>query len=531
MRFPTPADLVGAFRPARAVPVTLTTDAAIAASYRAWQKRVLVFSIVGYAAFYFVRKNLGVAMPLMGQELGITNRVRPAVPRRHLVREARHQTRGWDGRGPHEHLRLREHGAVGLGPRRARRALRLGRRIRGAHRLRSARHRAVRGCVERKSARIREGDGAIRRPLDGGMASADVALGAPRGGVNASATPRYDARVRYGAAAVVALAVVAAAAPRAHAQVADLEPERIRVAYTAFAAACPDDAAFWERVTARAPGARRADAGEPSDVRAFTATLAPRGERVEGRLDVRDIDGTASTRTIEAATCDDAASALALVAALAIEERAAERAAAAPALAPAPTATPPIPPSQPAPARRPRWRVRVGTGVDVTVGRAPSALFGLALFVGLRRERADSTAGLTGPAFRLTLAWAPSGAIEADAQSAAFTWWTGRLEGCPVTWALSAGLHAEPCLVLEGGAVAANGRTTVDPRSATRPWLAGGANVRVTARIAAGVGVELGAAVLVPFVRDRFAFASGATVLQVPVIEGLFDAGLTWTIP
>ncbi len=34
--------------------------------------RVLIFSIFGYATFYFVRKNLGVAMPFMGKDLGIT---------------------------------------------------------------------------------------------------------------------------------------------------------------------------------------------------------------------------------------------------------------------------------------------------------------------------------------------------------------------------------------------------------------------------------------------------------------------------
>ena len=50
----------------------LTAPAEVAAKYSYWQKRVLFFSIVGYATFYFVRKNLGIAMPLMGQELGIT---------------------------------------------------------------------------------------------------------------------------------------------------------------------------------------------------------------------------------------------------------------------------------------------------------------------------------------------------------------------------------------------------------------------------------------------------------------------------
>jgi sugar phosphate permease len=60
------------FQPASPAPVTLTDPANIAAGYRHWQKRVLIFSIFGYAMFYFVRKNLGVAMPFMGRDLGIT---------------------------------------------------------------------------------------------------------------------------------------------------------------------------------------------------------------------------------------------------------------------------------------------------------------------------------------------------------------------------------------------------------------------------------------------------------------------------
>jgi sugar phosphate permease len=40
--------------------------------YRAWQRRVLFSSIIGYATFYFVRKNLGIAMPAMEKSLGIT---------------------------------------------------------------------------------------------------------------------------------------------------------------------------------------------------------------------------------------------------------------------------------------------------------------------------------------------------------------------------------------------------------------------------------------------------------------------------
>ena len=60
------------FQPAPPAPVTLTDPAAIAAEYRRWQTRVLFFSIIGYATFYFVRKNYSVVQPIIGRDLGIS---------------------------------------------------------------------------------------------------------------------------------------------------------------------------------------------------------------------------------------------------------------------------------------------------------------------------------------------------------------------------------------------------------------------------------------------------------------------------
>jgi len=40
--------------------------------FRYWQRRTLIATMVGYAAYYFVRKNLSLAMPAMQHELGIT---------------------------------------------------------------------------------------------------------------------------------------------------------------------------------------------------------------------------------------------------------------------------------------------------------------------------------------------------------------------------------------------------------------------------------------------------------------------------
>ncbi|HEX2101107.1 MAG TPA: MFS transporter [Candidatus Synoicihabitans sp.] len=47
-------------------------DQETSARFRYWQRRTLIASMVGYAGFYFVRKNLSVAMPAMQQDLGIT---------------------------------------------------------------------------------------------------------------------------------------------------------------------------------------------------------------------------------------------------------------------------------------------------------------------------------------------------------------------------------------------------------------------------------------------------------------------------
>jgi OPA family glycerol-3-phosphate transporter-like MFS transporter/OPA family sugar phosphate sensor protein UhpC-like MFS transporter len=49
----------------------LTDPAEINAQYRRWQRQILISSIIGYAAYYFVRKNLSVAMPVMERDLGI----------------------------------------------------------------------------------------------------------------------------------------------------------------------------------------------------------------------------------------------------------------------------------------------------------------------------------------------------------------------------------------------------------------------------------------------------------------------------
>ena len=65
------ARLAGIFQPAPAADFKITGSEEIASEYRRWQRRVLISSIIGYATFYFVRKNLSIAMPVMESSLGI----------------------------------------------------------------------------------------------------------------------------------------------------------------------------------------------------------------------------------------------------------------------------------------------------------------------------------------------------------------------------------------------------------------------------------------------------------------------------
>ena len=42
-------------------------------SFKYWQWRVIICSMIGYAMFYFVRKNFSFAIPLLKEQYGISN--------------------------------------------------------------------------------------------------------------------------------------------------------------------------------------------------------------------------------------------------------------------------------------------------------------------------------------------------------------------------------------------------------------------------------------------------------------------------
>jgi OPA family glycerol-3-phosphate transporter-like MFS transporter/OPA family sugar phosphate sensor protein UhpC-like MFS transporter len=70
-RRPARTGLFGWLRPDPPAEIQITDPQAIAEGFRRGQFNVLLWSIVGYALFYFVRNNLSTAMPVMEEKLGI----------------------------------------------------------------------------------------------------------------------------------------------------------------------------------------------------------------------------------------------------------------------------------------------------------------------------------------------------------------------------------------------------------------------------------------------------------------------------
>lgn len=51
-----------------------STLGALRGRFMSWQMRVILFSMIGYSIFYFVRKNFSIAMPGLTAEYGISNK-------------------------------------------------------------------------------------------------------------------------------------------------------------------------------------------------------------------------------------------------------------------------------------------------------------------------------------------------------------------------------------------------------------------------------------------------------------------------
>jgi len=304
------------------------------------------------------------------------------------------------------------------------------------------------------------------------------------------------------------------------------EPARYELDYSA-EAACPSLAAFEQLVQAQL--AEFGDASRTIQARAIVRFRSSPAGAV-GRFDLERQDGSRSSRQLESTSCEEAATALAFVLALALGGREA---------APAGSASQPpleaqLAPEPPAPtADRPR------TAADVAPVRASwHWRFGVGVQLGARSGVGPSVTPVGGGVIALRIAFLRAQPItySDDAGTSSFKWLAGRVEGCLWSARFFAALSASPCLTSQVGRLTVTGEPEALPGaaggSAAKLWLEAGGALRLELRVVKSLSIEAQGEALVPFTRYRFAFDRPDTlVYQVPPLAAGAFLGLAAHFP
>lgn len=354
---------------------------------------------------------------------------------------------------------------------------------------------------------------------------------------------RGRSRARSWAAPLVLIGVGWASKARA------APPTPLRVAYAA-PSACPTRAAFVAEILARTSLARLARGHEPAQ--SVTVSIERRRESWIGTLSLQAPGGETARRRVGAPSCTEVASALALVAALAIDPEASTE--------PLPLAKPPAPAkpqpkpkpkpkskSKPKPRREPpaavaapprparrlgpaRWRFGAGAATGLVGAVAPGVAPELRGLVAVVR----TPRGAWAPAFSISAAVAER-TTPTEQTSTKFTWIAARLDACPVLWRALPDLDVRPCAGLDVGAlraesVGAAGLQSTGPQ--TRLWLSGDGFFSVGWRVSSFLELRGAAGALVPVRRDTFILTEAAgrvvTVHQAPPVSGEGELGLMY---
>lgn len=340
------------------------------------------------------------------------------------------------------------------------------------------------------------------------------------------------------------------------------------VEYTA-SKSCPAKEGFVDAIRRRTAIARVAGPGEQPDVAMRVRLEKKKGKRARGRLDIT-IGTVSSKRDIEDASCEEVGSALALIAALAIDPLA-ETSAHLPPLPLPPDPHVPVEvgvrPAIPEPklladprylgdtrAKFPRqseaellipWSLpafpttplrqrsertfQVGPGVEAAldIGPSPTPLLGFTGIVGARSFEGLPWAVRAELTYSLSTAESTAGGL-AGGDPVAFRFLRGRFEGCVPAWRPNDWFRIWPCASVGGGAVWGEARrnvaSTEATTEATSPWFALGLAGRLELAPTPWLDVTLRAGPDLPLVRGVFRDEDGDEVFAPPPVS--FGLGL-----
>jgi len=292
---------------------------------------------------------------------------------------------------------------------------------------------------------------------------------------------------------------------------------------------CPDADEFARQIQTRAPRLRLAEGDEPA--LGFYAELAERAGAATGRLTARSADGREVVREVRGPTCDDVATALALIAALAadpnqpLEE---EKPKAKRTRAPSPRRVvdePSSPWVEPPDPKR-RWIFGVGAGVGFESSIAPSPSYGLGIVFEAEGYYPDSAQR---PLFSLSALRSVASSSGTPGGTVSTDWVTFRLAACPARWPEETPLLIRPCGFFDAGLLGADVENEGRKQSETNPWFAFGGFLRTEALVGEVVSFQLDGGITVPLVRSTFSAGQGQTpAFQVPPAGILGRIGLSY---
>lgn len=292
---------------------------------------------------------------------------------------------------------------------------------------------------------------------------------------------------------------------------------------------CPTRSSFEAAILARAPNARRAEAGEEPDVTFEAMASAPPGQKQ--RLRVLSRDGTSQDREIDADDCAEAVQSMAVIAAMILESRPAEPPKAPPKPEVTPTAAPlekPAPrQAMPPPRRasRPTW-FALGAGFGLEGAVAPSPAFTASPFA----ELGSVTTSALAPSLRLSLLLGQAADVSTAAGDARFRLLSSRLHLCGLRLGAASEAHVRLCAAIDAGALLAQGIDTLNERSQNMLWLGAGLGAIGSLPLNERWAVKLCGGGRALLVHDEFVFAPHVPAHQVPVIAWDFSAALAFKV-
>jgi hypothetical protein len=289
---------------------------------------------------------------------------------------------------------------------------------------------------------------------------------------------------------------------------------------------CPAASGFLDEVAARTAIPRPAQPDEPATT--LTVIVRKISGGFKGTLEIGAGQGSAATRQVAAADCEQVVSALALMTALAIDPNASaapvRKQEEPPPRKPEQSAPRPESARAPASSSRPtsfHWRYQLGAALELVAGVAPEP------FLLLRPSLEAGTTGSArwGAAFRLG-----AGLGSHTATSAEFSLVSGRLEGCP-RFRAATSLEISLCAAIDAGRLEATGVGVTPIERVDRPWVAPGATARLEWEFVHFLVVEVAGEAFVPVVRDRFFIGTNETVGRAAAVVGGGVLGLGLRYP